>query len=196
MPLPDRRTLLLGLAALLLLAAAVTFVRGREGDARPPVPVSAEAADDGAGGVVAAGEDPVLVHVVGAVRRPGVYTLQDGDRVVDALERAGGMTAKGNAVALNLAALLVDGQQVLVPELVPIGAVGGPDVATGTSGLVRLNTADMSALEELPGIGPATAQRILDWRSDNGGFAVVEDLLDVPGIGPAKLDQLRDLVAP
>ncbi len=194
MPLPDRRTLLFGLAAILLLAAAVTFVRGRGGDARPPVPPPSSV--DGAGGVAAAAEDPVLVHVTGAVRRPGVYTLDDGGRVIDALERAGGMTAKGNAVALNLAALLVDGQQVLVPELVPIGAVAGPDVATGTSGLVRLNSADLTALETLPGVGPATAQRIVDWRTEHGGFAVVEDLLEVPGIGPAKFDQLRDLVAP
>lgn len=198
MPLPDRRTLILGLAAILLLAAAVAFWRGG-GDARPPASTTASsAADGGAGGAapVPADEEPVIVHVTGEVVKPGVYEMPEGARVIDAIEEAGGMTRAGNAVALNLAALLADGEQVVVPSLAPIAATGVGPTATGTSGLVHLNSADLDALDALPGIGPTTAQRILDWRLQHGGFSAVEDLLEVPGIGPAKLEQLRDLVAP
>lgn len=198
MPPLDRRTLLLGLAAILLLAAAVTFVRDRGGDARPPVPVPvAAAAADGAGGVAPASEDPLVVYVTGAVRKPGVYQLPDGKRIIDAIEKAGGVTPKADAVTVNLAALLIDGEQILVPEAFSPGAGAAPTGAgPAASGLVHLNSADVTALDALPGVGPATAQRIVDWRDQNGGFRTVDDLEQVPGIGPAKLDALRDLVAP
>ena len=198
MPPLDRRTLLLGLAAILLLAAAVTFVRDRGGDARPPVPVPvAAAAADGAGGVAPASEDPLVVYVTGAVRKPGVYQLPDGKRIIDAIEKAGGVTPKADAVTVNLAALLIDGEQILVPEAFSPGAGAAPTGAgPAASGLVHLNSADVTALDALPGVGPATAQRIVDWRDQNGGFRSVDDLEQVPGIGPAKLDALRDLVAP
>ena len=198
MPPLDRRTLLLGLAAILLLAAAVTFVRDRGGDARPPVPVPvAAAAADGAGGVAPASEDPLVVYVTGAVRKPGVYQLPDGKRIIDAIEKAGGVTPKADAVTVNLAALLIDGEQILVPEAFSPGAGAAPTGAgPAASGLVHLNSADVTALDALPGVGPATAQRIVDWRDQNGGFRTVDDLEQVPGIGPAKLDELRDLVAP
>ena len=198
MPPLDRRTLLLGLAAILLLAAAVTFVRDRGGDARPPVPVPvAAAAADGAGGVAPASEDPLVVYVTGAVRKPGVYQLPDGKRIIDAIEKAGGVTPKADAVTVNLAALLIDGEQILVPEAFSPGAGAAPTGAgPAASGLVHLNSADVTARDALPGVGPATAQRIVDWRDQNGGFRTVDDLEQVPGIGPAKLDALRDLVAP
>ncbi|MBM3680002.1 MAG: ComEA family DNA-binding protein [Actinobacteria bacterium] len=188
---PRRRTLLIGLAVALLLAAAVAAVRGR-GDGQPPASVET------VGAVAPVPEEPVIVHVTGAVREPGVYALPRGSRVVDAIERAGGITRQGNAVALNLASLLADGEQVLVPELAPIGAVpeAGAGYATGTTGLVHLNGASVEDLDALPGIGPATAERIIAWRDEHGGFSSVEQLVEVPGIGPAKLDQLRDLVAP
>ena len=185
----------MGIAAVLLLAAALAFARGRE-DGHPPAPVLST----GAGAVPAgpAAEEPVVVHVTGAVREPGVYALRRGARVVDAIERAGGITRQGNAVALNLASVLVDGEQVLVPELAPIGAApeAGAGYATGTTGLVHLNGASVGDLDALPGIGPATAERIIAWRDVNGGFSSVDQLLEVPGIGPARLEQLRDLVAP
>ncbi|MGI9188475.1 MAG: helix-hairpin-helix domain-containing protein [Gaiellales bacterium] len=198
MPPLDRRTLLLGLAAILLLAAAVTFIRGRGGDARPPVPIPvAAAAADGAGGVAPAPEEPLVVYVTGAVRRPGVYQLPDGKRIIDAIEKAGGVTPKADAVTVNLAALLIDGEQILVPEAFAPGAGAAPTGAgPGVAGVVHLNSADVTALDALPGVGPATAQRIVDWRDQNGGFRTVDDLEQVPGIGPAKLDALRDLVAP
>ena len=198
MPPLDRRTLLLGLAAILLLAAAVTFIRGRGGDARPPVPVpAATAAADGAGGVAPAAEEPLIVHVTGAVRRPGVYQLAEGSRIVDAIAKAGGITARADAVTVNLAALLIDGQQIVVPEAFAPGAGAAPTgEGPAVSGVVHLNSADVVALDALPGVGPATAQRIVEWRTQNGGFRSVDDLEQVPGIGPAKLDALRDLVAP
>ena len=198
MPPLDRRTLLLGLAAILLLAAAATFVRDRGGDTRPPVPVPVAAATaDGAGGVAPASEDPLVVYVTGAVRKPGVYQLPDGKRIIDAIEKAGGVTPKADAVTVNLAALLIDGEQILVPEAFSPGAGAAPTGAgPAASGLVHLNSADVTALDALPGVGPATAQRIVDWRDQNGGFRTVDDLEQVPGIGPAKLDALRDLVAP
>jgi competence protein ComEA len=194
---PRRRTLLIGIAAVLLLAAALAFARGR-GDGHPPAPAPAVGAGAVAAPAAPAAEEPLVVHVTGAVREPGVYTLPLGSRVVDAIERAGGLTREGNAVALNLASVLVDGEQVLVPELAPIGAVpeAGAGYATGTTGLVHLNGASAEDLDALPGIGPATAERIIAWRDLNGGFSSVEQLVEVPGIGPAKLEQLRDLVAP
>lgn len=201
MPPLDRRTLLLGLAVILLLAAAVTFVRGRRGDARPPTSIVAtSAATDGVGGVAPAREEPLVVYVTGAVRKPGVYQLAQGKRIVDAIIKAGGVTAKADAVTVNLAALLVDGEQILVPEAYTPGAGAAPTGAgpavAGTSGIVHLNGADATTLDALPGIGPATAQRIIDWRDSHGGFKTVDDLIEVPGIGPAKLGALRDLVAP
>ncbi len=191
---PDRRTLLLGLAALLLLAAAVTFARGHGDAERPPAPIAtAGTVADGAGGVPPAPEEPILVHVTGAVRDPGVYRLPQGSRVGDAVERAGGPRRDADVIALNLAALLVDGEQVLVPEAI---ADAPPITAAAAGGILHLNSADLDDLDALPGIGPATAERIIAWRSANGGFTAVEDLLEVPGIGPAKLAGLRDLVAP
>jgi competence protein ComEA len=198
MPSLDRRTILLGLAAILLLAAAVTFIRGREGAARPPVPVpAAAAAADGAGGVAPVPEEPLIVYVTGAVERPGVYQLEPGRRVIDAIERAGGVTARADRVTVNLAAPLIDGQQILVPEAYAPGAGAAPTGAgPAVGGPVHLNSADVAALDALPGVGPATAQRIIDWRDQNGGFQTIEDLEQVPGIGPAKLAALRDLVTP
>ena len=138
-----------------------------------------------------------MVYVTGAVRKPGVYQLPDGKRIIDAIEKAGGVTPKADAVTVNLAALLIDGEQILVPEAFSPGAGAAPTGAgPAASGLVHLNSADVTALDALPGVGPATAQRIVDWRDQNGGFRTVDDLEQVPGIGPAKLDALRDLVAP
>ena len=197
MPPLDRRTLLLGLAAILLLAAAVTFARGRGGDVRPPAPIAAASGGaDGAGGAAPAPAqpDPVVVHVAGAVRRPGVYRLADGDRVADAIAKAGGPTRRGDPNGVNLAAVVADGEQVLVPVLGAAPAQAGAAAAAG--GTVHLNSADAAELDALPGVGPATAQRILAWRQEHGGFASVDDLEQVPGIGPAKLDALRGLVAP
>jgi competence protein ComEA len=142
----------------------------------------------------------VVVHVVGAVRRAGLYRLSQGDRVADAVARAGGATRKADLSLVNLAALVSDGEQVVVPHrgAVPGGGAagagaGGPGVPTGP---VHLNSATVEQLDTLPGVGPVTAQKIVDYRQTHGAFSSVDELDAVPGIGPARLDELRDLVAP
>jgi competence protein ComEA len=146
---------------------------------------------------------PLVVHVVGAVRRGGLYRLVEGARVDDAIKRAGGATARADLALVNLAAPLVDGQQVVVPARVPVTGVGSSD--GGSSGAVpssatplkvSLAVATVEQLDELPGIGPVTAQKIVDWRDSHGPFATVDELDAVPGIGGARIEQLRDLVTP
>jgi competence protein ComEA len=148
-----------------------------------------------------AAESPKLVvHVVGAVRRPGLYRLREGSRIADALARAGGSTRKADLTVVNLAAPLSDGVQVVVPRRVPAAAAAAPASAGSSaarpSGPVHLNTATLEQLDALPGVGPVTAQKILDYRQENGGFASVDELDAVPGIGPARMEQLRETVAP
>jgi len=145
------------------------------------------------------------VHVVGAVRRPGLLRLREGARVADAVARAGGATIGADLAALNLAAPLVDGVQVLVPRrMVAAGTAppaGSEPIApaspyAGAAGKPSLATATAAELDELPGVGPITAQKILDYRAAHGPFRSVDDLDAVPGIGPARIEQLRDLVTP
>jgi competence protein ComEA len=150
----------------------------------------------------------VVVHIAGAVFRPGVQHLGAGARVVDAVERAGGATPDAELGRVNLAAPVQDGQQVYVPRVgeVPPAPVGGGPAGAGTSGspgagaagqpggLVNLNTATTEELDTLPGVGPTTAEAIIAHREANGPFTSVDQLLDVRGIGDAKLADLRDLV--
>jgi competence protein ComEA len=138
----------------------------------------------------------VVAHAAGAVAKPGVYSLAAGARVQDLLAAAGGASPDADLDRINLAAPVADGSQVYVPkegEPVPSGAGGGTSAST-PSGPLDLNTATLEQLDDLPGVGPATAQAILDAREKLGRFASVDDLLDVRGIGPAKLEGLRDLV--
>ncbi|MFV0463023.1 MAG: helix-hairpin-helix domain-containing protein [Nostocoides sp.] len=150
----------------------------------------------------------VLVHVIGQVRRPGVVTLPSGARIADAISAAGGSTPSANLAGLNLVQILQDGQQVQVPGpghtgTVIGGGAGAPGQASGAAGtgaassgaLVDLNTADLAALDSLPGIGPVLAQRILDWRQEHGAFRSVDDLGEVSGIGEKLLAQLRSRVS-
>jgi competence protein ComEA len=142
----------------------------------------------------------LVVHVVGAVRRPGLYRLGDGARIADALRRAGGATRRADLSLVNLAAPLSDGTQIVVPKRAP-PATGGsaavsPDAGGPSSGPIHLNTATVEQLDELPGVGPVTAQKIVDYREQHGAFSSVDDLDAIPGIGPARLEQLRELVAP
>jgi competence protein ComEA len=138
----------------------------------------------------------LVAHAAGAVVRPGVYELPAGSRVTDLIDAAGGPTADADVDKLNLAAAVIDGERVYVPRVgevvAAVGASGDPGAMP--AGPLDLNTATLQQLDELPGIGPATAQAIIDERSRRGGFRTVEDLLDVRGIGPAKLDAIRDLV--
>jgi len=142
----------------------------------------------------------LLVDVSGAVRRPGVYELPAGSRINDALLKAGGATAKADLTLVNRAATLTDGQQVLVIEKVSAtsaaAAPGGSSAGGAAVAPIHLNNATLEQLDELPGVGPATAQRIVDYRTANGPFKSVDELDLVSGIGPAKLAELRDLVIP
>ncbi len=139
----------------------------------------------------------LVVHVAGAVRRPGLYAVPAGARVADAVARAGGATPGAEVDALNLAQPVLDGQRIYVPALghPALAEVGGAGRGSAAlSGPVDLNRADAVELDGLPGIGPATAAAIVAYRQANGPFASVDDLTKVRGIGPAKLGALRALV--
>lgn len=147
----------------------------------------------------------VVVHVVGAVRKPGLVRLPAGSRVAEAIAAAGGASRRADLTQLNLARVVADGEQVHVPrpgEVVSAppggvaggGAGGGGGLGAAGGGLVNLNTADLAALDSLPGVGPVLAQRILDWRAENGRFTSVEELGEVSGIGDKIMDQLRSKV--
>lgn len=133
----------------------------------------------------------LVIDVEGKVNRPGIVTLPKGSRVVDAIKAAGGVKGKADTSSLNMARKIDDGEQILVG----VAPVAGAAPVVGAPGAkVNLNSATMDQLDELPGVGPVTAKSILDWRTKNGRFTKVEDLLDVKGIGQATLDDLRDLV--
>ena len=162
--------------------------------AAPPIPTAASA--QGPAKPAAAGL--MYVDVVGAVRRPGLYRLPRGSRVADALARAGGATRKAQLELLNVAAPLADGEQVVVPRPGTATAVATPSGVAGApaAGPVHLSTATAEQLDTLPGVGPVTAQKIIDYRQQHGGFSSVDELDAVPGIGPARMEQLKGLVAP
>ncbi|HEX7255745.1 MAG TPA: ComEA family DNA-binding protein [Gaiellaceae bacterium] len=187
------------LVAAVLLVAAL-FVGGRYFVGSGTATVEGEPAAPGPAEIEAAAPARLVVHVVGAVRRPGLYRLEHGSRIADAVRRAGGATRRADLSLVNLAAQVSDGSQVVVPKraVVEAGSAaegeGGPVGAPG--GPVHLNTATFEQLDALPGVGPVTAQKILDYREQHGAFSSVDDLDAIPGIGPARLEQLRDLVAP
>jgi len=137
----------------------------------------------------------VVVDVAGEVRRPGIATLPAGSRVIDALKAAGGVRRGVDRASINQARLLVDGEQIVVGGAAPSGAAASATgTAPGGTTLVNLNTADQATLETLPGVGPVTAQSILAWREENGGFRAVDELLEVSGIGDATLAELAPYV--
>jgi competence protein ComEA len=162
-----------------------------------PKPVTIAQAVPGAA-VSSASPSPavtLIVDVAGEVKQPGVYEFAEGDRVIDAIERAGGQLPKADLSLLNLAAPLTDGTQILVPKSGPPGAVvPGGTVPGSTSGLINVNTASATELETLSGIGEVLAATIIEYRTQNGPFASVDDLMDVSGIGPATLEEIRDQV--
>ena len=138
----------------------------------------------------------VLVHVVGAVRRPGLYELPENSRVADAVKRAGGTTAKADVALVNLAAPVADGTQIVVPGRSTAARAAAGAMPPPATGPVNLNSATLEQLDALPGVGPVTAQKIIAYREQNGAFRSVDDLDAVPGIGPARLEELRTLVTP
>jgi competence protein ComEA len=187
------RRLGVGAVIVLVLAAfAVTvvigIVRGGAGSAEEvPLPTGTASAS--------ASVVDVYVHVDGAVARPGLYALPAGARVVDAIAAAGGLGEGADQAAVNLARPVSDGEQIVVPVVgAAPSATPGAGGTTGADAPVDLNSADQAALETLPRIGPALAERILAWREENGRFQSVDDLLAVPGIGEKLLAGLRDRV--
>jgi competence protein ComEA len=190
---------LMGVLAGFLLAGVVFFISrlpSGETIALQPAPTLA----------------PIAVDVTGAVTRPGLYKFPEGSRVQDAIDAAGGLLADADTKAINLAARLEDGQQLAIPYkegTAPAAATEAPVFSfatpegTGSESnsesnsdveLIDINTATLEQLDTLPGIGPATAQKIIDYRTTNGPFGTIEDIMKVAGIGPATFDNIQDLI--
>ncbi len=180
--------ILLGIMAGFVLAGVLVFVaRAPAGTPIVLLPAPTEA--------------PVTVHIIGAVPRPGLYEFAEGARVQDAIDAAGGILTEANVDAINLAALLEDGQQLDIPytdgiaatEVTTVDLPSSTVVPTSASDadLVNINTATLEELDTLPGIGPTTAQKIIDYRTVNGPFATIEDIMSVSGIGVSTFENIK-----
>jgi competence protein ComEA len=209
---PIRARVRLGVGAVVVLAigalvVAVVIAIARGGGAPSVVPSVSITAERGSRAAATNDATPsaTFVHVLGAVAKPGLYPLSTGARVVDAIAAAGGFTEQANPAGVNLARPVADGEQLLVPavgEPIPepagqggaAGGVAGAGSGGGVGGTVNLNTASSEQLQTLPRVGPALAGRIIAWRTANGRFASVDDLLNVSGIGEKTLEGLRELV--
>lgn len=147
---------------------------------------------------------PVIIHITGAVKNPGVYQLKSTDRVIDAVKIAGGATEVANLDAVNLAALLRDGQKIIIPYKILKNSEEENNeniyksiegmYSSSTSGKININTANASTLQTLPGIGPVLSERIIEYRNQNGLFGIIDDIKDVSGIGEKKFEGIKDLI--
>ncbi len=197
MPELSRSQLLVyGAVAVALLLVGARAIRSGGGDpsysSEPDAPVS----KGGAEFSIEGGGPDVVVDVTGAVRRPGVYRLPTGARVTDAIERAGGAAGSAALEAINLAARLSDGQQVLVPASTPGGPAAAVAGADPEDGPISLGSATVDQLETIDGIGPVTAEDIVEFRDQHGGLGSVDQLDEVSGIGPATMEALRARLQP
>ena len=195
--MPENPTRSLAVYAAILAVVALIGARWLHRDSN--VPPSESSGGQAAIEVRADARERATVHVAGEVRRPGVYRVRSGARVHDVVTRAGGPTPHADTTQVNLAAEVEDGRQILVPARLDAEAGGSPPaMANGASPNpavpVNLNTATVEQLDGLDGIGPATAQQILDYRDANDGFGSVEELGEVPGIGDKRLASLREQV--
>jgi competence protein ComEA len=185
-----------GAIAVALLLVGARAIRGEGGtDSSYAADSSGESSSTGGGFTVSGQGGDLVVDVTGAVGRPGVYRLPAGSRVNDAVERAGGAGPRAELEAVNLAARLADGQQVVVPERGPGGSVATAG-AESEDGPISLGTATVEQLDTIDGIGPVTAQDIVDFRDEHGGLSSVDQLDQVSGIGPATMESLRARLQP
>jgi competence protein ComEA len=173
------------LAGFALAGALIYISRSPTGDPVPLLPAPTDA--------------PLVVQVVGAVPRPGVYEFPEGARIRDAIDAAGGLLTDAEVDALNLAEPLSDGQKLVIPVAgdaggTPAPTVPGPTATPSNLDLININEATLAQLDSLPGIGPTTAQKIIDYRTANGPFARIEDIMNVSGIGPSTFDKLKLLI--
>lgn len=193
---------LLIVALLVTVIVSVVAPRGASGQIEAVTAQTGRGAPSTSAPSGTASVTVLYVHVLGAVARPGLYELRTGTRVIDAIGAAGGFADDADQGGVNLARLLSDGEQLVVPKIGEAPAAGsaaapsGQSAATGgTSGTrVNLNTATEAELETLPRIGPAMASRIVQWRNDNGRFTTVDDLMNITGIGDKTFEALKDLV--
>lgn len=183
----------LGAVAVLVLVglgcAVLVSALGDHGSAAVVARPTAAASAGPSAGTSSGGQ--IFVHILGAVKQPGLYQLREGDRAVDAVAAAGGFAVAADQAQLNLARFLVDGEQIYVPA---VGEMPATAPRTTAGGKVNINTADEPTLETLPRVGPAMAQRIIDWRTANGNFTTIDDLKSVTGIGDKTFEGLKDLV--
>jgi competence protein ComEA len=189
-----------GAVAVALLLVGARAIQGEGGAEKSYAAGSGGSSTAGrsgsSGGFTVSGQaGDVVVDVTGAVRRPGVYRMPAGSRVNDAVQRAGGATGKAELEAVNLAARLADGQQVVVPERGVAGAVAGAGGAA-EEGPISLGTATVEQLDTIDGIGPVTARDIVEFREQHGGLSSVEQLDQISGIGPATMEALRARLQP
>ncbi|THG28754.1 ComEA family DNA-binding protein [Naasia lichenicola] len=199
-PVRARWRIRLGAAVvILLIALGIAVVVGALGAAGSSTEVPASEP------VLASTGEPeapaiLIVQVGGAVRQPGVYSLRTGARLLDAIAAAGGLADDADADAINLARQIGDGEQITVPRVGEVPPAADPGAATGgvtaAPGPIDLNTATVEQLDTLPRIGPSIAQRIVDWRTENGRFSSVDDLAEISGIGDKTIESLRGLVLP
>jgi competence protein ComEA len=190
---PQRR---IAAAVLVCLVAAALLLRRHDGGTPGAAALRVAPVAPAAPARTPAARPSVVVDVVGAVARPGLYHLPQGARVADAVARAGGLTRHAERAAVNLAAPIADGEQVLVAARgSPGGAVGAAGSGTATAP-VSLSSATVEQLDTLPGVGPVTAQKIVAYRQQHGPFTSVEALDAIPGIGPARIADLKGLAVP
>lgn len=178
------------LGVLVLAGAGLAYVRARPADASSLEPVAPSAT-----ATAAVDEGAIVVHVVGSVRKPGVFTFHEGDRVIDAVRAAGGFAPGADAIGINLARPLVDGEQIVVPKRGEAGAPPGGGAGGGSAqqgGKININLATVADFDSLPGIGPVLAQKIVDYREQHGPFKAITDLQKVSGIGPKKYASLEE----
>lgn len=182
--------------AVALLLVGARAIRGEKGtDASFAAGSGSSSSSQGTSFSISGQGGDLVVDVTGAVRQPGVYRMPAGSRVNDAVTRAGGPEPRAELEAVNLAARLADGQQVVIPERLPGGGAVGTTAAT-EEGPISLGTATVEQLEEIEGIGPVTAGDIIKFRDEHGGLSSIEQLDQVPGIGPATMEALRARLQP